>query len=356
MRRLLACSLVLVAAVGCNSAGPKALENGRVLYNEAVNVTANEQLLLNLVRLRYRDTPTFLNLTSISTQYILTGGAGLGFSVSEGEGVTGGSGSLSFGYTEKPTISFVPLSGESFVTELLAPIDPATVALLSHSGWDLERVSRVLVQGINGVPNAPSASSPTPPVPPEFEDFKKAAELLQQINRKGWLEFGFETVDEVEVMVLRFAPEARGSAQLAEWGRLMRVDPSRDLPISAAVLGGGEDRMGFNMRSLMGVLYFLSQGVEVPTRHEEEGLVTVTRSADGSRFDWFEASGDLLRIRSGSSAPDRAAVRVRYRGHWYWVADDDLQSKSTFSMLAQLVALQAGGSTGAAPLLTLPLG
>jgi hypothetical protein len=63
---LLGCSLLL--ATGCASLGSRALKGERVNFNAALQQTADEQLLLNLVRLRYRDTPAFLEVTSISTQ------------------------------------------------------------------------------------------------------------------------------------------------------------------------------------------------------------------------------------------------------------------------------------------------
>ncbi len=110
------------------------------------------------------------------------------------------------------------------------------------------------------------------------------------------------------------------------------------------------------MRSLSGVLYFYSHGVEVPAGDVERGLVTVTRTADGRPFDWHDVTGDLLWVRSSDEEPAGAAVKVRHRGHWFYIADDDLTSKATFAMLAEVFSLQAGGTPSAGPLLTLPLG
>jgi len=64
--------LIVVAAaasclVGCVSVGPRAIRGARFDYNEAVVRTFDEQMLLNLVRLRYRDTPYFLEVSSIAT-------------------------------------------------------------------------------------------------------------------------------------------------------------------------------------------------------------------------------------------------------------------------------------------------
>src|SRR5438105_4897108 len=53
---------------GC-SFGPRALHNDRVRYNEALKVSSEEQLLLNIVRLRYTDTPSSVGVTSLADQY-----------------------------------------------------------------------------------------------------------------------------------------------------------------------------------------------------------------------------------------------------------------------------------------------
>jgi hypothetical protein len=53
-------------APGCTF-GPEALTVTQSRYNDAIQYTTNEQLLLNLVRLRYRDAPVFAQISSVST-------------------------------------------------------------------------------------------------------------------------------------------------------------------------------------------------------------------------------------------------------------------------------------------------
>src|SRR6202035_4294993 len=69
-------SLVLIMACialsGC-SFGAVALERSVGPYNEAVTRVSEEQLLLNLVRLRYNDNPTRLDVASIAAQYEIDG-------------------------------------------------------------------------------------------------------------------------------------------------------------------------------------------------------------------------------------------------------------------------------------------
>jgi hypothetical protein len=57
-------ALLAGLAVGCVF-GPRQLEKGHLAYNDAVRVAADDELLLNIVRLRYLDTAsrfTFFHL------------------------------------------------------------------------------------------------------------------------------------------------------------------------------------------------------------------------------------------------------------------------------------------------------
>ena len=62
----------MTLTAGC-SFGPKAIERSHLKYNEAVKQVTEEQLLLNLVRLRYTDDIVQLDVSSIATQYELSG-------------------------------------------------------------------------------------------------------------------------------------------------------------------------------------------------------------------------------------------------------------------------------------------
>ena len=107
---------------------------------------------------------------------------------------------------------------------------------------------------------------------------------------------------------------------------------------------------------MMGILFYLSHNAEVPPSHRAAGLVTQTESAEGEAFDWNEVTGGLFRVRSSSSRPSNAFVAVPYRGAWFYIADDDLESKSTFMLLTQLFNLQAGQIKTVAPALTIGVG
>ncbi len=130
---------------GCTTHfGEGTVRTARFDYNEAIIRSWNEQLLLNLVRLRYRDNPLFLDMGTVVTHYEVSGALGASEAVSvppkSSPGYTVGL-NAGVGYLEAPTISYVPLQGEDFANRLLSPLSPSTLLLLSRSGWSLERLS-----------------------------------------------------------------------------------------------------------------------------------------------------------------------------------------------------------------------
>jgi hypothetical protein len=160
-----------------------------------------------------------------------------------------------------------------------------------------------------------------------------------------------------ERSVIRFRPEAVELDQYKKLVELLQLDPNRRVYSLENTLDRRDGRtLSIRTRSFQGVMYFLSHAVEVPEADIAAGRVTATVGDDGQPFDWGTVTEGLMRIRSSSERPDNAAVAVAYRGHWFYIDDSDLDSKSTFSMLGQIYALQSSDVRVAAPLLTLPVG
>ncbi|MCH8332811.1 hypothetical protein IIC65_02665 [Candidatus Sumerlaeota bacterium] len=210
-RRLGAVVLLVSLAWGGCALGPSALRISTSQYNRAVRFTTDEQMLLNLVRLKYNESPLFLEIGSISAQFNFGAGVGASGTVFENVGpgnvpsVLGLSGSLS--YSEKPTITYTPLRGADFVERLMSPLEIDTIMLLYYSGWSVERILRLTVQRINGAENATTASGPTPERAPIYERFAEAVKNLRELQKRGWLDIGYtseftelsETVDAARI-------------------------------------------------------------------------------------------------------------------------------------------------------------
>jgi hypothetical protein len=351
---------VLPLTGACNTVGPRAIRQGRFDYAQAIVDTRNEQMLTNLVRLRYRDSPFFLDVSSLSTQYVLGGAASAGVNLGGGD-TTGNVGGL-VTYEERPTVTYLPLKGADFVDRLLSPLPMEAILLLTMSGWRVERVMRCCVQRINDVWNAPTASGPTPEMAPDYEEFLELSRRMERLRQARVTEMRFQRSDDEEsvngyLLTLYFHRRPGAEEDTAAVKEILGLAPDLDefrLTRNPTHRTPGE--IGLIPRSLMGAMSYLSQSVEPPRRDVDAGRVTVTRHPDGSEFDWRELTGGLLAIRSSLETPQNAFVKTRYRDAWFYIDDSDLSSKSTFNLLEQLFQLQADKGNAVTPLLTLPVG
>ncbi len=81
----------------------------------------------------------------------------------------------------------------------------------------------------------------------------------------------------------------------------------------------------------------------------------MTRRLNGEEFDWKEMMEYIFSVKSSKTPPDDASVSVFYRGSHFYIADDDLDSKSTFLLLTQLISMNVAQAT-AAPALSFSFG
>ena len=72
IRRMIVFLPLCAGLSGC--LGPGAVRYTRMRYNEVVRDTNDEQLLMNIVRLRYADSPVFIDLPNITSQFELAAG------------------------------------------------------------------------------------------------------------------------------------------------------------------------------------------------------------------------------------------------------------------------------------------
>ncbi len=354
--RISAGAIVLFLLSGCGYFGAEAIKGSRTDYNQALRQTEDEQMLLNLVRLRYRDRPYFLELSALNTQFLFAPSAEANASVDfDGNNLYGLRGRIAF--EEKPTVTYTPLQGDQFVKRVLARVTLTTLLLLDEGGWNTDRVLRVCLEGINDLDNASRASGPTPSEPPDVAAFVEAVKIIAAFGTQGAAHYVSKGDSDDPEPAFRFHENVRDSTAYKRLMQLLHLDASLgEYPITINAQYPSPNTINFRTRSYLGVMYFLSHGTEVPSRDVDAGHVTVTEDGAGGRFDWLRVTDGIMRIRTTDSRPRSAAVAVSHRGQWFYIDDADLDSKSTFSLLAQLFALQAGGAEGMTPVLTLPVG
>jgi hypothetical protein len=363
-KTVLAASTVLasLSLMACaTNAGPRTIPGARFDYNERLSQSTNDQVLLNLVRLRYRDTPYFLEVGSVLVQYQITGRVAVIGSTAPSASPSATAGlELDREVDERPTITYQPLTGDAFARRFLTPISAGTLALLAGSGWSVERVFDCCVDAVNDLTNIPSAAGPTPmtvSVDPRFHEMAAAFRTLQKTGRLEIIRY--TDGDSVTAMRLLSVPGDTSSAVVAASARLrelLGIDGEHDLYTFGPSGAKSGAQIRVRQRSLLGTMFFLSQAVDVPDADLAAGLVPRSTMADGSPVDWGKVTGEIFRVRVSETRPPRSFVSVRYRGHWFYVDDADLESKTTFDLLTHLVSLQSVPPRGSSPLVTVPLG
>ena len=333
--------LVILLLSRCATVGPPSVQNDRGHYNEAIVRTNDEQLLLNLVRLRYRDSPFFLSVQNVTSRYTLNynGNVRVPDPMNARIQDLAGTGTLTVGgsLTESPTVVYRPVSGEQFIRELLSPIPPENIALLAQSGWSIERILLLCVQALNNLFNAPSASGPTPDLAPLYEEFSEFANTLRQLQRSRSVEIA---TSENGDAILRLFPNDSLTDEIRQIKEILEMDQSSNELVLSQVRQFEGPWM--RTRSPIGVMQFIAQSIEVPQEHYDLGIVTDTVDRNGERFDWDRVTGRVVAILSQKERPNDAFLSVPYRDWWFYISDSDLNSKTTFSLLSMLISMQSG--------------
>lgn len=350
---------ILVTLVGCTSFGSSILTRERVNYNAALQITNDEQLLLNLVRLRYMDSTAFIEVSSItaqsSFQSSIQGGRVPLPDIGPMFGITG-----NLGYSTQPTLVYTPLQGEDFIRRLMSPLTLERLVLLYHSGWDIKRLFSLCLKEINEIHNISRAPHPDSLLSSEIQKFERIVELLGDLEARGGLDLLMESepkgaTPQYFLHIPAYVLETPGAQSLIQ---LLGLQPGQTyyrLAYPSIQIGKVPNRQTIYMRprSVLGIMSFLSQWVDLPTADHER------RRMDGEPYVAlrFPIEGKpLFSIKSQSKRPDQAAVAVYYRNNWFYIDDADLESKGTFSLLTQIFALQASTIPVTPPLLTLPVG
>jgi hypothetical protein len=409
--------LLPLVLAGC-SFGPKALERTHGRYNEAVRCVAEEELLRNIVHLRYNETPLTLNVDSIAAQYELSASAeARPFFIAPNPSnsnvifrtFTAILPDVMVGAANRPTITLDPADSSEAVRQFFTPIPLDTLAFLTQTSWPVSTIMRLWMERVNGVPNAVTASGPARDAPVDCARFLRLAELFQAAQdrelgsvrseerltvvgsplpadavtaaaaveaAKNGLEYrrgadgtSWELVRRERRLVLEVSPGAEGSPELVEAEALLNLISGQQRYEIIVAARGAPDPARFPTppsaelrivpRSTAQVLFYLANGVEVPPEHICAGAVGPAVDADGRVLDRREVTRGLFEVHvaKGHKPPATAYVAVKYRGLWYYLDDRDPASKATLLLVLEMSRLDfARQHLGARPVLTLPAG
>ena len=333
---------------GCHSIGPATVGRDHFDYNEAISASSKEQMLLNMIRLRYGESPMFLDVVSVIAQYSLEGSLSASAPSYDRPSTLFPRASAATRWTDRPTITYAPRTGQQFAKTLLAPLRLDAVFALVQAGWPIELTLSTTIRSINGVlaHDRPGDAAWNPL-------FLQAIDVVGRASIAG---IGAVRRDG-ERMIYEIHEEgasAEGTALVSELRTLFDLDPQTDeYEIVASRTRASRRQIAFGTASVIDVLSILSAQFEVPAEHVALGWTFATVAVEGPGVDPNDRPPIV--VHSGSALPDHVFVSTFERGTWFWIAEGDYRSKRAFSFLVTLLSLaEAGASAG--PVVTIGAG
>jgi hypothetical protein len=340
---------LLFSAGGC-SIGAKKLKADRFDYGAAIGESLQSQTLTNIVKLRYSEWPTFLEVNQLATSYTLDQTASLKFL--QRTWFLGDSDQLEAGgvvrFQERPTVLYKPLSGPKFVKSILSPASPASLFALIQTGWPADMILRMTVQSVNGHMNAHSEFGTGYGTEVEFARFVK---LIRKVQRAQALILDIKEKEGRVRITLGFRTrllDEETLQELEEVKGIIGLDPAAEsYRIVWDVESSDPKKLAVQTRSILQVMVALAAYVETPPEDVESGRVSRLDPVPEGDESGFRA---LLRVRTGAAEPEDAHIAVPYRGRWFWIEDTDAYSKRTFSYLQMLLSVTESDEKGGAQL------
>lgn len=345
---------VLLLLAGCKSIGPGTVARDRADYSSSISESWKRQTLLNIVKLRYLDPPIFVDVGQIVAGYTVETGLTAGGSFPQTSSFGGNTATVggSVKYTDRPTITYVPLTGNQFVKALMTPLPPESVFFMIQSGWPADGVLMASAASINGLKNQETGLTGATPSTPEFV---RVLELLRNIQQSGAVSLRVkQDAQKQQTSILTFrakdVPEPI-LAEMKELRQLLRLDP--EAAEFTLVFGGTathDKELAVLTRSLLQIMTTMAAQAEVPAEDVAQGRATPGLKSG----DTMTPRHGLVRIQCSKSKPTDASVAVSYRDQWFWIDDRDLRSKRAFAFMLMLFTLADTGQKENLPLITIP--
>lgn len=344
--------IILILVTGCTRVGPDMMYKDRFDYTTAVGDSWKEQVLLNIVRIRYSDWPTFVAVDQIITAYTmehtgtarLIGKRGISDVLTNDQAEAGWVGK----FAERPTILYKPLSGQKYVNSMLTPTKPASVLALIESGWPADHLSRIALRSVNGKYNTNAEYGVMHRTDKGFALFITTLKMLQAADA---MKVSIKKVaDKGEQVYLNIQEDKLTAPQLQQLRELkvelgLAFDKNRYRIVRDSADDSSEEIL-IQGRSLLQVLVALSTGVEIPNDHLLSDVAPPLRPIPEKDLT---SLSPLMVIKSSPSNPGDTYVAVRYLNMWFWIDKTDHFSKRSLQYALTLITLldsddKAGGS------------
>lgn len=338
-----------VSLSGCVSLGPRTIAPDRIDYIQEISSSWKSQMLLNIVKLRYFDPPTFLDVSSIINQYGLerqiNSDARWYWPKPSTSGAYAGLGGYSR-YSDKPTITYTPLSGHKFTKNLLTPMPPLAIVSLIQNGWPIDTMFSMTVKAVNGVRSGIVSGA----TESEQSEFNQLVQALRIVQTAGVTDIRVEKINEEELIMFVISDHDRNKRYFKEIQtvrRILKGDPDvKNYKIVFGSLAKNNDEIALMTRSMLEIMLEMGNLIDVPVKHLAEKRVKESRP-------YLGIESMHSKINSSLEKPNDAFAAVKYQGYWFWVDNKDINTKRNFTLLMIFMSLTETEQKGGGPLLTI---
>jgi len=347
-------SLILCGLSGCAVVGPKSISMGRTNYNEAMDKTENEQMLMSIIKGRYGETFTLLSVSGVAANIRFAANANAQVGIGPEKNYLGGLVPLSGGlvYEENPTITYVPVQGEEYFQQLMSPIPLGTLVLFIRRGFDSAASLILFADRINDMQNPDFLR--TALLEPDLR-FQRFAELNEELYQEGIIQWVKYSGENIPYAILISDYETDHLVKVQEYMDLlsfsMPADTSENivLPLYLGVKYKKTEGVAISTRSTISLIQILRATVEIPPEHLANGIAP--------RYPKPGPAGQGICIRTAKDKPDNAVIAVKYRGYWFYIDEKDTRTKRFYTIVRTLwsVSIATGVDQSDLPILTIPV-
>lgn len=341
--------LVSALAASCAAVGPKTIPRDQFDYGMAIANAWKEQLLFNIVRMRYVEAPVFVNVSSVINQYSLEGNvsltAGANTAITGKDTVTlGGSGR----FADRPTITYTPISGQKFARSLLTPIPLESLFALVQSGWPVDVILPLAVRSMNGLDNETASPKNRRQTDPRFTETLNVWNRLLQARVMGLRREGQGAEAKIVILQTGEGVTDQTRADLRFLYQSLRLDPeAKKYQLSYGLVPETNTEIRILTSSILEIINELAWRIDVPPEHTEEGRT-------GSTFHGSDTTkAPLIRVQYSETEPEESYVAVRVRDYWFYIDDRDVVSKRTFAIMQIMLSLTDSGEDARGPVVTI---
>ena len=358
----------------CSSFGAEKVVSSHTSYNESVQLTVTREVLTNIVRSRYLDPMQFLTVSAINAQFSVNVGGTAGVA---GIGQAGSTGQLggSIGYSDSPTITFIPLSDNAFYNSLNSSFSVSEAVAfgqlnrfaMSYENW--QTLTLILsFASINGIDDFTAGGynkqygeqinalvqlfqhgASYQQVPDwDYNVSVISKEKVRAVDMVWAFKSGLFFVEEDDGKNYRLAKYRLAIAlvlnepdkpEVIEALKTLGVTPGKDRYIlrpPTDAMPGEDDPYAIwvTPRSMVDIISLASHFVDVPQEHSK--IVPPIKDITSQ-----SSTITMVKIQHSREMPP-FPYRVQHRGYWYYIDDADLNSRAFLEAMVAAYTSRVG--------------